>query len=216
MKTAPPTTLCDPWQMALIHRLIRRGFTQARDFVKDASGRPVKRRAAVAEYLRFHLDGLHAHHSTEDELIWPALHERASMSSSLVDRMEEQHHTLGSAIEATRSALASWESSGEPSALLAGLESVSEGLTEHLTEEEREVVPLIARYITKVEWENHGKVSFSKFRPDQRFTAMGEMQAAASPDEAAKMLADLPSPIRMIWRFIGKRKYDKLMAAVRG
>ena len=81
--TSPDTTAVasDPWEMALIHRLIRRGFEQARESVlaPGAAGRV----APVAEYVRFHLDGLHAHHSTEDELIWPVLHERASLSDAL-------------------------------------------------------------------------------------------------------------------------------------
>ena len=75
--------------MALIHRLIRRGFEQSKEFVlaPGAGGRA----GAVAEYVGFHLDGLHAHHSSEDELLWPVLHERASMSDALITRMEGQH-----------------------------------------------------------------------------------------------------------------------------
>jgi hypothetical protein len=60
-----------------------------------------------------------------------------------------------------------------------------------------------------------GKVSFSKFKPRQRFTAMGEMLEAASPEEAARMLAGLPPPIRIIWRLFAQRKYQRFMAAVR-
>ena len=54
----------DPWEMALIHSLIRRGFEQAREAVL-APGAPA-RADAVAEYVGYLLDGLQAHHSTED------------------------------------------------------------------------------------------------------------------------------------------------------
>ena len=76
--TAPTSTsqASDPWEMALIHSLIRRGFEQAREAVL-APGAPA-RADAVAEYVGFHLDGLEAHHSSEDELLWPVLYERAS------------------------------------------------------------------------------------------------------------------------------------------
>jgi hypothetical protein len=84
-----------------------------------------------------------------------------------------------------------------------------------LAEEERDVVPVIATHITQAEWEHLGKVSFSKFKPRQRFTAVGEMLEAASPEEAARMLAGLPPPIRIIWRLFAQRKYQRFMAAVR-
>jgi hypothetical protein len=91
--------MSDPWEMALIHRLIRRGFEQAREFVMAVPVGATDRVAAVAEYVEFHLDGLHAHHSSEDELIWPALHERANLSDALITRMEDQHARVHAAIE---------------------------------------------------------------------------------------------------------------------
>jgi len=207
----------DPWEMALIHRLIRRGFEQAREAVLAPGA--AARADAVGEYVGFHLDGLQAHHSTEDEFIWPALHERASMSGALIRRMEEQHSGLHDALDTTRRELTAWEASAttQGSAELAeALGTVADRLTEHLTEEERDVVPLIAAHITQDEWDHVGKVAFSKFTPKQRFIAMGEMLAAAGPTEAARMLAGIPAPIRVIWRLVGRRRYERLMADVRG
>jgi len=80
-------------------------------------------------------------------------------------------------------------------------------------EEERDVVPLIATHITQGEWEHLGKVSFSKFKPYQRFTA----RARCSRRQARKrQLAGLPPPIRIIWQPFGQRKYQRFMGAVRG
>ncbi len=217
--TAPINTsqASDPWEMALIHSLIRRGFEQAREAVL-APGAPA-RVDAVAEYVGFHLDGLEAHHSSEDELLWPVLSERATMSGALVRRMEEQHAGLHDALEKTRRELAAWETAPTPErsgALAAALGSVVDRLTQHLTEEERDVVPLIAAHITQAEWDHLGKVAFSKFTPKQRFMAMGELLAAASPAEADRMLAGLPAPIKVIWRLVGRRRYLRFMATVRG
>ena len=217
--TAPSSTspASDPWEMALIHSLIRRGFEQARCAVLAPA--PPARASAVAEYVGFHLDGLEAHHSSEDELIWPTLHERAGLSGVLIRRMEEQHAGLHDALVATRRELASWEAAPtteSSGALATALGTVVDRLSEHLTEEERDVVPLIAAHITQAEWDHLGKVAFSKFTPRQRFIAMGEMLAAASPTEAARMLAGLPAPIKVIWRLVGRRRYQRFMAEVRG
>jgi hemerythrin-like domain-containing protein len=217
--TTPTTTptASDPWEMALVHRLVRRGFDQSRELVlADGSA---ARADAIARYVDFHLVGLHAHHSSEDDLLWPALRERAGMSDALIGRMEDQHVGLHAAIEAIRTELAAWVAA--PSAtttapLATALGTMSELLGAHLAEEERDVVPLIATHITQAEWDNLGKVAFSKFTPKQRFTAMGELLSTANADEAARMFAGLPAPVKVVWRLIGRRKYDRFMAEVRG
>ena len=217
--TAPTstTTGSDPWEMALIHRLIRRGFEQSRQIVLSPGA--TARAGPVAEYVGFHLDGLQAHHSSEDELVWPALSERARLSDSLIRRMEEQHAGLHDAIETTRRELVAWAaapSAQGSEALATALGTVLDRLAEHLAEEERDIVPLIAAHITQAEWEHLGQVAFSKFTPKQRFTAMGEMLASASPAEADRMLAGLPAPIKLIWWLLGRRQYERFMAKVRG
>ena len=77
-------------------------------------------------------------------------------------------------------------------------------------------MPLIAAHITQAEWDQLGKVAFSKFTLKQRFTAMGEMLEAASPAEAARMMAGLPAPVKVFWRLIGRRQYERFIARVRG
>lgn len=217
--TSPTTTsqTSDPWEMALIHRLIRRGFEQSQVVVMTPGAGA--RAGAVAAYIDFHLDGLQAHHSTEDELLWPALYERASLSGELIRRMEDQHAGLHDAVETTRHELVVWQATptaDESKALAMALGAVVDRLAEHLAEEERHIVPLIAAYITQAEWDHLGKVAFSKFTPKQRFTAMGEMLEAANPTEAGRMLAGLPTPIKVIWRLLGRRKYEQFIAEVRG
>lgn len=217
--TMPTTTsnASDPWEMALIHRLIRGGFEQAKDAVLAPGS--AERVETVVDYIVFHLDGLHAHHSTEDELLWPSLRERAGMSDALIGRMEEQHGALHDAVDMTRRELAAWQATANEAtstALATALESVSDRLGEHLVEEERDVVPLIARHVTQAEWDHLGKVAFGKFKPQQRFTAMGELLRTANPTEAARMMAGLPTPVKVIWRLIGRRKYERFFARVRG
>ena len=215
-----PTTrplASDPWEMALIHRLIRRGFERAKELVSAPGS--TGRASAVADYVEFHLDGLQAHHSTEDEFIWPALHERASLSDALIRRMEDQHVGVHEAIETTRRELHAWAATPTETgsrSLAMALDTVVNRLTEHLAEEERDVVPLIAMHITQAEWDHAGKVAFSKFTPKQRFTAMGEMLEAASSTEAARMLAGLPAPIKLIWRLVGRRRYERSIAMASG
>ncbi len=215
-----PTTrplASDPWEMALIHRLIRRGFERAKELVSAPGS--TGRASAVADYVEFHLDGLQAHHSTEDEFIWPALHERASLSDALIRRMEDQHVGVHEAIETTRRELHAWVATPTETgsrSLGTALDTVVNRLTEHLAEEERDVVPLIAMHITQAEWDHAGKAAFSKFTPKQRLTAMGEMLEAASPTEAERMLAGIPAPIKLVWRLVGRRRYERSITMAGG
>ncbi|RZT27147.1 hemerythrin HHE cation binding domain-containing protein [Kribbella sp. VKM Ac-2569] len=207
----------DPWEMALIHRVIRRGFEQARAHVLAAGAE--SRAAAVAAYVDFQLDGLYAHHSSEDELLWPLLLERAELSAGLIHRMEQQHAAVHEAVDSARDAVTAWRTTPTAAgadSLSTALETVSARLAEHLGEEERDVVPLIATHITQAEWDHLGKVAFSKFKSNQRFTAMGELLATARPEEAARMLAGLPAPVRVIWRLFGQRNYQRSMKSVEG
>lgn len=207
----------NPWEMALIHRVIRRGFETAATAVQVPGA--TARIAPVIDYVEFQLAGLHAHHSTEDELLWPLLRERARLSSALVTRMEEQHVGLHDAIALARAELTEWAANptdGGAERLAAALQAISAGLDQHLAEEERDVVPVIAEHVTPAEWEKVGKTAFSKFTAKQRFTALGEMLATAHPDEAARMMAGLPVPVRVIWRLFGRRSYERSMAALWG
>ena len=219
MATTESITNADPWEMALIHRLIRRGFEQSRALVLAVPAGAAERAATVAEFVAFHLDGLHAHHSTEDELLWPALHSRAALSADLIVRMEEQHANLHDALDTSRALLPVWQTAPTPEsadALAGALGTTLERLDEHLAEEERDVVPLIAAHVSQAEWENVGKVAFSKFTPRQRLIATGQMLETAEPGEAARMMTGLPAPIRLLWSLVGRRQYQHFIGRVRG
>ena len=103
--------------------------------------------------------------------------------------MEDQHASLHDDIETSRRVLAAWTSSPTQAgghSLATALSAIADQLSEHLAEEERDIVPLIAAHVSEAEWEAFGKHAFNKFKPKQRFTAMGEMLAAATPAEAAR------------------------------
>ena len=61
-----------------------------------------------------------------------------------------------------------------------------------------------------------GRKGFEKFAPKERPIAMGQLLEVATPDEAQRMFADLPLPVRILWRVAGKRQYRRHVAGVRG
>jgi iron-sulfur cluster repair protein YtfE (RIC family) len=221
MSTTDPITGAHPvlWNMALIHRIFRSSFAELARLVTEVPVGDAARVSAVADHLGFTLDGLTAHHTTEDDLVWPVLLERARPSAALVERMEAQHHGLHAAIEEVRRRTDAWRAALSPDAasqLSAAISAMLGQLTTHLDEEERDVVPLIAEHLSVAEWDHAGKAAFDKFTPGQQFTAMGQMLEVASPAEAASMLAPLPTPIKLVWRLVGKRRYRRYVETFRG
>lgn len=205
-------------EMPLIHRIFRREFALLREIVREQLTDAARVRA-VAEHLIFSLDGLHHHHTTEDDLIWPLLRERVGMDASLVARMEDQHHAIARAIGDVRAATAAWAttpSEENAAALAATLGRFLDVMGPHLDEEERDVVPLIDRHLTSAEWEDLGRQAFAKFTPVQRWIATGQLLDVATPEEAQMMLGKFPLPVRGLWHLIGRRTYRRYIEHVRG
>jgi deazaflavin-dependent oxidoreductase (nitroreductase family) len=207
------------WEMPLIHRIFRHGFVELARIIGDVPPDATARAHAVAGHLAFTLDGLHVHHSTEDELLWPLLSTRTPSAELALAALEQQHTALAERIAAIRATAQAWarEPSASASSHLAGaVRALVSNLADHLDEEERVVVPLIAQHLTEPEWQAFGQEAFAKFEPRQRPIAMGQMIEVATPDEAARMLATLPVPVRLMWRLAGRRMYRRTMARVRG
>ena len=206
-------------EMRLIHRIFRRQFAEVRELVQTAPAGDARRAAAIADHLGFLLDGLHMHHTTEDDLIWPTLLASAELDASLVQRMPEQHERIDALVTGVREAIPAWRSDPTPatSSLLAGrIGEFLVVLEAHLDEEEQVVVPLIDQCLTEAQWQEMGQRGFEKFTPAQRWIATGQLVEVATPQEVAMMFGKLPPPVKVLWRLIGKRKYRRYITQVRG
>ena len=206
-------------EMPLIHRIFRRQFAEVRTLVQDVPPANSARVGAVADHLGFLLDGLHMHHTTEDDLIWPKLLDRAGLDAPLVQRMEEQHQQIDVSVAEVRAAMSGWRSDPTPatsSVLVGRLGEFLVVLENHLDEEEQVVVPLIDRHLTEAEWQDVGERAFEKFTPAQRWIATGQLVEVATPQEVAMMFGQLPPPVKVLWHLIGKRKYRRYITPVRG
>jgi deazaflavin-dependent oxidoreductase (nitroreductase family) len=100
--------------------------------------------------------------------------------------------------------------------LATALDEFTSALVEHLDDEEAHVVPLISAHISAVEWTRFGYEAFEKFTNDEKLIATGVLEDVATPVEAAWFTGDLPLPIKLMWRFAGRRRYARYIARVRG
>ena len=217
-----PDEQVDTWVMPVVHRAFRRTFRAAPLWIGSVAAGDRERADFVGHHLKLVVDGLHHHHSSEDDLLWPVLLQRVTLHTELVHRMEAQHKQLHVSLERINTLLPGWRATGDvvTGRELAGeFEMAAPVLNEHLAEEESEILPLASAHVTQAEWDAMGEQARSG-SPKGRdgFFGLGELMQDTNPKERALFLAELPAPVRIMWRLFGKgiheRTREKLYAGV--
>ncbi|WP_168707517.1 hemerythrin domain-containing protein [Gordonia paraffinivorans] len=210
--------LPDVNEMYVVHRVFRREFTALPALIRAVAAGDTARAAVVAEHLTLVLDGLHMHHTGEDEVLWPLLQVRAAPSTALVETMQHQHGVVDSRTEAIREHEAAWTQDPTPAGgerLAHLVEDLASALFEHLELEEREILPLVTCHIAVDEWRKlfeHGKDTMT---PRQLPLMFGAVLEDADPDERARMLGQFPIPIALFLRTVGACQYRRYIRRVR-
>lgn len=215
--SAPPAAPARTEEMAVVHRVFRRGFSMVAELVRRTPPGATERSGPIATHVEFLLNGVHHHHTGEDENIWPLLLERAAPEAELINRMEAQHAAVSERSDRVRSLVGGYRESATGAEPLAqAIEKYAGALVEHLDDEEAHVVPLIRAHVTAEEWERFGQQTFEKFTDAEKLTATGTLEEVATTEEASWFTGGLPVPIRMMWRLAGRRSYARYIARVRG
>ena len=210
---------CDASGMAEIHRMFRAGFGEAPTLIAGVADGDVVHAEVVSDHLRMLSVGLHAHHEGEDAMLWDALDERAPSCSMHVQRMKAQHAELLVHLRDLDTALPAWRSSGastDAAALVSALNGINGALADHLPDEESNIVPVMETVITQQEVDalaTHGRKATPKGR---MFLQLGAILAAQPDGGVAWQKAHLPGPVRVIWRVIGRSKYEANRAELVG
>jgi hemerythrin-like domain-containing protein len=205
--------------MAMIHRLFRAGFGEAPDLVRRVDEGDRDHAAVVADHLALLSISLHTHHEGEDERLWSALEERAPSCTVHVERMKEQHAAMVPPLRDLDAAVPAWRvsaSAADAGPVLAALDGVNAALAVHLPDEEANIVPVMETVITQkeVDWAGeHGRKATPK---GQMWNTLGLM-LSSQPDGGEHLLNHgFPAPVRLLWRYVGARKYATHRAALEG
>lgn len=147
----------DTRMMAIVHRALLRDLDRARQ-VLAASPRPTGgQRRALGGHLAWMMDFLHAHHRSEDEGLWPLLVQRNPGAAALVASLERDHQRISPAADAVAAAARAYGTSSDDAAsqsLALAVGQLDDVLTPHLHREVEEAMPVVARSITRSEWDD--------------------------------------------------------------
>lgn len=217
-KTPTPTGQhVDTWEMVVVHRMFRREFGDMPALVGRVAAGDRHRADLVGDHIAQMTDGLHHHHTGEDDLLWPALLARVGeLDGELVQRMESQHENVAALLERVDELLPQWRRTANATTrdeLASTLARASEALNEHLDDEETEILPLVSIYVTHDEWKalgDRGKASLPK--GSKGFVFLGAILHDATPDERTRFLAMIPAPVRLVHRLVGNGIYQRTRA----
>ena len=218
MTDTTSATLTDVHDMLVAHRAFRREFTLAPRIVRDVAPGDTARAALVADHTTLILDGLHLHHSSEDELLWPKLLDRCPPDAALVQRMEAQHERVEHHTERLRTALQRWRVEARPAVteeVASTLDALRDALLEHLDEEEARILPLAARYVTQAEWDQLGQHGLGRMKKSELPLMFGMVLEEATPEETAELLSLVPAPVRLLTRFVFLPRYRRYVRTMR-
>ena len=98
--------------------------------------------------------------------------------------------------------------------VLRALEGINAALAVHLGDEETTIVPVMETTLTQAEVDwfgEHGR----KATPKGSWNQLGAILAAQPDGGEEWMHKHLPAPVRVLWRWVGKPRYEKHRAALR-
>lgn len=208
----------DTHDMIVIHRVFRRESALLPAMVRAVPAGDAHRATMIARHFRDYEHGLHLHHTAEDELLWPLLHSRVEVGKDLVTRMQDQHEHIAATLAGAGSLVRVWEAvpgaeTGVPAA--SALSAHHEALLEHLSDEERYILPLVSEHLTVTEWNDLKRRVEEETPRSQLMLLLGAVLEDADQEERAEILRTLPGPARLTWRVYGRRRYARRVRQVR-
>lgn len=105
----------DSRDMIGAHVSYRREFGAVPQIVSAVAADDTARAAVVAAHIQLIVNQLHAHHTSEDDGVWPKLHERCPAElEPLVVTMEEQHLSLDRHLRELETSAQRWAAQAPP------------------------------------------------------------------------------------------------------
>lgn len=209
--------LTDTSDMYGVHEAFRRGLREAPRQLAAIGDGDVDRTRRFTAYFEELLWLLHTHHSGEDELLYPLLVERAPDDAAQIQHIDAQHATLQSSLHDAVEATKRFGESGsvaDGAVLMAACNSLHDELVVHLSDEEREILPIAARCVTPEEWAALPRHAMMQYEGSRIWMPFGLAMEAMPPNVLEQVLTNAP-PVATMWNRGGAEAFAAEMAAIR-
>lgn len=200
----------DVTDMYAVHDVLRHEFAKLPITVKAVEYGNADRAAIVGGHVMLMTSILHAHHESEDLLLWPLLAERSPEAVGLLGAMESQHEEMAALVATAQSQTTSWMANPgdqERASLHTTLIALERSLLHHLATEEQEVMPIVARDLSQEEYAKLGEHSRAALAPEELPIALGLILDDTSADRGAAILASMSEEARAGFDEFGRPAY---------
>jgi hemerythrin-like domain-containing protein len=212
--------LFDGREMLMVHNMFRREFALMPALVRDAAVCDQERVQIISDHIENVSAILHHHHHSEDENSWPLLLGRCGEEMApLLQLMESQHEVVAKFGHEVDEALEVWR--GSPStesrkALADALDRLLPSLKDHLSAEEKIIVPLMEQHITAAEWTAIAMKSAAVFDPESLPLAFGMVVYEGDPEVVETAIANMPAEVRPVIRQLAAQAFASYSERVHG
>jgi hypothetical protein len=145
----------DTRMMGIVHGALRRDLLRMHDALTAEPYPQGRQRRALGEHVVWMMEFLHAHHTGEDEGLWPLVRARNPAADALLDSLEAEHRLIAPAAAALTAAGQRYAATvaDEPRAeLVTALDALAAVLFPHLDREVEEAMPVVSASITQADW----------------------------------------------------------------
>lgn len=203
--------------MRRVHRVFLWAYDEAPGLVRSATAGDRERSTYVGEVLANFDKLLHVHHESEDLLMYPKLAARAPACALHVEEMLSQHAAVAERLAVIAPVRDRWTRTADAALgedLAAKYESLSALLKIHLRREVTEVTPAVEKVLTENEMEEMASHGVDAFDKKVVLAYLGMILATNPLQDQREFIKDIPFPIRMAYRLVGKRLYRKQYATL--
>jgi hypothetical protein len=202
-RAIPLPPRADSRDMVAVHDMYRREFDRLRELVAavPVAGPPdaAERVRRITDHGTFLIELLHAHHGSEDALVWPKLTARDPAGTrALTSTMTAQHEAVDQRlreVETSLDALAEHPGAERRADVLDALDALIPPLREHLALEEAEALAFIDRHLTAGEWAEVGGMGLAAVPPERVPVMFGMLLDGVSAEMYAVFAAAVPAEV---------------------
>lgn len=206
----------DVTDMYAVHQVFRDTLAAAPGLLSDESAAAPDRAALLADFYANVLAFLDVHHQGEDLLLFPLLLDRCPSDTDTINRIAAQHHDVTEILGSCKADLAAWQAGDDNARITLGdhLGQLGVTMTEHLDDEEQQLLPLCAEAMTPPEWGQLPAHGSQHFAGNKIWLIWGMILARFSPAQRDAMLEHMPPPALDMWTSFGEASYNELIAQV--
>lgn len=206
----------------VLHQALRREFRMLAELASWAPAEDATRAADLTAHADLLARVLMQHHATERDLLWPAMFRSLpdpEATRDVVGQWTSRAALLDHQLRDLSTLARQWAVAGTcpaRNAFARACTRVADTVDTHLADEERELHPLLARYLTDADWTAVSRAATTTLSPREQLLVLGLALEDACAGDRGRLMAGLSPATRTAWRAVGRRHYRSAVVRLRG